>query len=66
MFLMFFFVFIGYLGSVFEDLGLTLSDNLQQLMNLLKLSPEAYQTQSAGCSPRYVAAIRQMRNITSG
>ncbi|XP_065171053.1 conserved oligomeric Golgi complex subunit 7-like [Atheta coriaria] len=57
---------ISYLGSVFEDLGLTLSDNLQQLMNLLKLSPEAYQTQSAGCSPRYVAAIRQMRNITSG
>ncbi|PNF30976.1 Conserved oligomeric Golgi complex subunit 7 [Cryptotermes secundus] len=56
---------IDYLGNVLEDLGLSLSDHLQQVSTLLRLSPEEYQTKSSGCSPRLVAAVRQMRNITS-
>jgi len=48
-----------------EDLGLSLSEHLQQVSALLRLSPEEYQTKSSGCSPRLVAAVRQMRNITS-
>ncbi|KAI4458067.1 conserved oligomeric golgi complex component 7 [Holotrichia oblita] len=56
---------IGYLGNVLEDLGLTLTDTLEQLIILLKLPADQYQTQSGGCSARYVAAIRQMRNIQS-
>jgi len=49
-----------------EDLGLSLSEHLQQISVLLRLSPEEYHTKSSGCSPRLVAAVRQMRNITSG
>jgi hypothetical protein len=59
------FCFSDYLGNVLEDLGLSLSDHLQQVSTLLRLSPEEYQTKSSGCSPRLVAAVRQMRNITS-
>lgn len=55
---------IGYLGNVLEDLGYGLTETLQQVSTLLRLSPEAYQTQSAGCSAKLVAAVRQMRNIT--
>lgn len=57
---------IDYLGNVLEDLGLSLSEHLQQISVLLRLSPEEYHTKSSGCSPRLVAAVRQMRNITSG
>ncbi|KAF2904970.1 hypothetical protein ILUMI_01213 [Ignelater luminosus] len=56
---------IRYLGNVLEDLGLSLTDNLQQLMALLRLPADQYHSQSSGCSARYVAAVRQMRNITS-
>ncbi|KAJ4430331.1 hypothetical protein ANN_22545 [Periplaneta americana] len=56
---------IDYLGNVLEDLGLTLPEHLQQLSMLLRLTPDEYQTKSSGCSPRLVAAVRQMRNITS-
>ncbi|XP_021926091.1 conserved oligomeric Golgi complex subunit 7 isoform X2 [Zootermopsis nevadensis] len=56
---------IDYLGNVLEDLGLSLSEHLQQVSTLLRLSPQEYQTKSSGCSPRLVAAVRQMRNITS-
>lgn len=55
---------IGYLGNVLEDLGFGLTETLQQVSTLLRLSPETYQTQSAGCSAKLVAAVRQMRNIT--
>lgn len=57
--------FSDYLGNVLEDLGLSLSEHLQQVSTLLRLSPQEYQTKSSGCSPRLVAAVRQMRNITS-
>lgn len=57
--------FSGYLGNVLDDLGLSLSDSLKQLAVLLKIPADQYQTRSAGCSARYVAAVRQMRNITS-
>ncbi|KAF7991452.1 hypothetical protein HCN44_008764 [Aphidius gifuensis] len=56
---------IDYLGNVFEELGLALSDNLQQMSMLLRLTSEEYQTGAAGCNPRIVAAVRQMRNIPS-
>ncbi|GJQ81597.1 Cog7 [Trypoxylus dichotomus] len=56
---------IGYLGNVLEDLGLALTDTLRQLITLLRLPADQYQSQSSGCSARYVAAIRQMRNIQS-
>nr|CAD7259336.1 unnamed protein product [Timema shepardi] len=57
--------FRDYLGNVLEDLGLSLSEHLQQVTTLLRLSSEEYQIKSSGCSPRLVAAVRQMRNITS-
>ncbi|XP_044761910.1 conserved oligomeric Golgi complex subunit 7 [Coccinella septempunctata] len=56
---------IGYLSNVMQDLGLTISDNLQQLSVLLKIPADQYQSQSSGYSARNVAAIRQMRNILS-
>ncbi|XP_011299070.1 conserved oligomeric Golgi complex subunit 7 isoform X1 [Fopius arisanus] len=56
---------IDYLGNVLEELGLPLSDNLQQMSTLLRLSPEDYQSGSSGCNARIVAAVRQMRNIAS-
>lgn len=59
------FVFLDYLGNVLEDLGLSLSESLKQLAILLKTPADQYQTQNVGCSARYVAAVRQMRNITS-
>ncbi|RZC34964.1 conserved oligomeric Golgi complex subunit 7 [Asbolus verrucosus] len=56
---------IGYLNNVLQDLGISLSENLQQLALLLKLPTDQYHSGSTGCSARYVAAVRQMRNITS-
>ncbi|XP_034934892.1 conserved oligomeric Golgi complex subunit 7 [Chelonus insularis] len=56
---------INYLGNIFDELGLVLSDNLQQMSKLLRLSPEEYQSGCSGCNPRIVAAVRQMRNIQS-
>ncbi|XP_031770996.1 conserved oligomeric Golgi complex subunit 7 isoform X3 [Apis florea] len=55
---------IDYLGNVLEELGLSLSENLQHMSLLLRLSPEDYQNSSSGCNARLVAAVRQMRNIT--
>ncbi|XP_036332089.1 conserved oligomeric Golgi complex subunit 7 [Rhagoletis pomonella] len=56
---------IEYLSSVVEDLGLSISANLSQILILLKAAPENYLALSAGCEPRLVTAIRQMRNIVS-
>ncbi|CAH0559115.1 unnamed protein product [Brassicogethes aeneus] len=56
---------ICYLNNVLKDLGFSVSENLQQLAVLLKIPSDQYQAQSVGCSARYVAAVRQMRNITS-
>ncbi|KAK2585977.1 hypothetical protein KPH14_010552 [Odynerus spinipes] len=56
---------IDYLGNVFEELGLSLSENLQHMSLLLRLPPEDYQNGSSGCNARVVAAVRQMRHITS-
>ncbi|OAD53599.1 Conserved oligomeric Golgi complex subunit 7, partial [Eufriesea mexicana] len=55
---------IDYLGNVLEELGLSLSENLQQMSVLLRLPPDDYQNSSSGCNARVVAAVRQMRNIT--
>lgn len=54
-----------YLGNVLEDLGLNLSDQLSQLSTLLRIPADDYQAQSSGCQPKLVAAVRQMREITS-
>lgn len=56
---------VEYLGSVLEELGLGLGGRLQQTVQLLRASPEAYLTTSAGCDPKLVTGIRQMRNIVS-
>ncbi|KAJ8961428.1 hypothetical protein NQ318_014675 [Aromia moschata] len=56
---------INYLNNILEELGMSLTENLQQLSLLLKIPSDQYQAQSTGCSARYVAAIRQMRNIKS-
>lgn len=62
---MYIFSLSAYLGNVLEDLGQTLPETLAQMVVLLKLPSDAYQAGSAGCSPRLVAAIREMRNIAS-
>ncbi|KAK0159641.1 hypothetical protein PV327_010735 [Microctonus hyperodae] len=56
---------IDYLGNVLDELGLSLSINLQQMSLLLRLTVDDYLTGSVGCNARIVAAIRQMRNIAS-
>ncbi|XP_053966882.1 conserved oligomeric Golgi complex subunit 7 [Anastrepha ludens] len=56
---------IEYLSNVVEDLGLSISANLSQILVLLKAAPENYLSLSVGCEPRLVTAIRQMRNILS-
>lgn len=56
---------IEYLGSVIEELGLSLSINLQQSITLLRAPVENYLEVSAGCDPRLVTAIRQIRKIVS-
>lgn len=56
---------IEYLGSVIEELGLSLSTNLHQTITLMRAPVENYLGVSAGCDPRLVTAIRQMRKIVS-
>ncbi|XP_026292133.1 conserved oligomeric Golgi complex subunit 7 isoform X1 [Frankliniella occidentalis] len=56
---------IDYLGNVLEDLGLCISDQLSQLSTLLRIPADDYQAQSSGCQPKLVAAVRQMREITT-
>lgn len=54
-----------YLGNVLEELGIGLSEELQQILKLLRLAPEEYQSKSAGFPPKLVAAIRQIRKLQS-
>lgn len=56
---------IEYLSNVVEELGLSISAGLSQILTLLKANPENYLALSGGCEPRLVTAIRQMRNIVS-
>lgn len=58
---------IEYLGSVMEELGHSLSSKLQQIITLLRAPPdnENYLVASAGCDPRLVTKIRQIRKILS-
>nr|CAH7735019.1 unnamed protein product [Callosobruchus chinensis] len=57
---------INYFNNILEELGVPLTESLQQLSMLLRIPSEQYQGQSQGCSARLVAAVRQMRNIKSG
>lgn len=54
---------IEYLASVLEELGLTISSQLKQIAQLLKVKGENYLNVSSGIDPRLVAALRQMRSI---
>lgn len=56
---------VEYLGSVLEELGLGLGTRLQQTVTLLRAAPENYLSLGAGCDPKLVTGIRQMRNIVS-
>lgn len=56
---------IEYLGSVFEELGHSLTSHLQQMISLLRAPADKYLALSAGCDPRLVTAVRQMRKIVS-
>lgn len=56
---------VEYLGSVLEELGLSLGSYLQEMIVLLRALPENYLALSAGCDPKLVTAVRQMRNIIS-
>lgn len=54
---------IEYLNSVLEELGLTISSQMKQIAQLLKVKGENYLSVSSGIDPRLVAAFRQMRSI---
>lgn len=56
---------IDYLGSVLEELGLTLNIRLQHTVVLLRAPADNYLALSAGFDPRLVTAIRQLRSLVS-
>lgn len=56
---------IEYLGSVLDELGLSSTQNLQQMITLLRAPADNYLALSVGCDPRLVTTIRQMRKILS-
>lgn len=54
---------IEYLNSVLEELGLTISSQLKQISQLLKVKGDNYLSVCSGMDARLVARVRQMRNI---
>jgi Golgi complex component 7 (COG7). len=56
-------VFTDYLNNVLEELGVDLTETLQQILTLLRLEPAEYHQQSIGCSHKLVASIREMRSL---
>jgi conserved oligomeric Golgi complex subunit 7 len=54
---------IEYLSSVLDELGLTISSQLKQISQLLKVKGENYMSVCTGIDARLVARVRQMRNI---
>jgi hypothetical protein len=56
---------IEYLGSVLEELGLSLGSYLLQTAALLRAPADKYLQLSAGCQPQLVTVIRQLRQIVS-
>lgn len=60
-----YFIFAEYFGNVLEEMSLTLSTNLQQIIVLLRAPLDQYNAVSVGYNPRVVASIRQKRNILS-
>lgn len=54
---------IDYLNNVLEELGVELTETLQQILSLLRLDPAEYHQQSIGCSHKLVASIREMRGL---
>ena len=56
--------FLDYLVNVLDDLGLPSSDNIKDIMSLLKAPVSSYQ-QAAEAAPRRLAsAVAGMRSIT--
>lgn len=62
-FVLSFCLFADYLGSVLEELCLSLSRTLQQTSLLLRATQENYASVSAGCEPKLVMTIRQKRGL---
>lgn len=62
-FVLSFCLFADYLGSVLEELCLSLSRTLQQTSVLLRATQENYASVSAGCEPKLVMTIRQKRGL---
>lgn len=56
---------IEYLGSVFEELGLSLGTNLQNTVVLLRAPSDKYLQVSAGYDVRLVTKIKQIREIAT-
>lgn len=54
---------IEYLGSVLEELGITLVSQLKHIAQLLKVKQQNYLSLNIGADHKLIAAIRQMRNI---
>ncbi|KAL1461335.1 hypothetical protein WDU94_013241 [Cyamophila willieti] len=54
---------VDYLNNVLEELGVDLTETLQQILTLLRLDPADYHQQSIGCSHKLVASIREMRSL---
>jgi hypothetical protein len=56
---------IEYLDSVLEELGIVLSSSLKNIAQLLKVKKENYYSLNTGADHKLIAAIRQMRNIST-
>ncbi|XP_053692852.1 conserved oligomeric Golgi complex subunit 7 [Sabethes cyaneus] len=56
---------IEYFGNVLEEIGIQLNKDLQQIIMLLRMPLDQYNTVSIGYNLRLVTMIRQKRNIVS-
>jgi len=56
--------FLDYLVNVLDDLGLPSSDNIKDIMSLLKAPVSSYQQVAEAAPRRLASAIAGMRSIT--
>jgi len=54
---------IGYLGDILDDLGHSLTEGLNSIVFLLKLTPKDYWSSSTDHPQKLVSTIRKMRNL---
>ena len=57
------FFLLGYFCDVLDDLGLTPSSELQNLLALLKVKPEAFDKEAKGKSHLLVRKVTLMRRL---